>query len=108
MTIAYPPSSRAGRRICSSLWRAGSASGAARTSYTVPAAQSTKTSVDETLEWLAPRPGQTLVDATLGLGGHAAAILEQLGPEGTVLGIDRDPVALALAKRRLADAPAPP
>jgi 16S rRNA (cytosine1402-N4)-methyltransferase len=44
------------------------------------------------------------VDATLGGGGHAAALLDALGPDGTVLGIDRDADALAAARDRLADA----
>ena len=44
------------------------------------------------------------VDATLGGGGHAQALLDALGPEGQVLGIDRDPEALAEARDRLADA----
>jgi 16S rRNA (cytosine1402-N4)-methyltransferase len=42
------------------------------------------------------------VDATLGGGGHARALLDELGPEGRVLGIDRDPDALATARDRLA------
>jgi 16S rRNA (cytosine1402-N4)-methyltransferase len=56
----------------------------------------------ETLDLLAPRPGSTVVDATLGAGGHAEALLELVGPEGRLLGIDRDPSALALASERLA------
>jgi len=44
------------------------------------------------------------VDATLGGGGHAAALLDELGPDATVLGIDRDADALAAARDRLADA----
>lgn len=55
----------------------------------------------ETLAYLAPRLGATMVDATVGLGGHAAAILERLGPAGLLIGIDRDPQALALAHARL-------
>ena len=56
----------------------------------------------ESLALLAPRPGATFVDATLGPGGHAEALLEQVGEHGRVLGIDRDPAAVAFAGRRLA------
>ena len=45
----------------------------------------------ETVALLEPRDGATLVDATLGAGGHAAALLEAIGPRGRLLGIDRDP-----------------
>ncbi len=51
---------------------------------------------------LRPAPGAVLVDATLGPGGHAAAMLEAVGPAGRVIGIDRDPAALTLARERLA------
>ncbi len=50
--------------------------------------------------WLRPRPGARLVDATIGAGGHAAALLTA-APESTLLGIDRDPEALARSARRL-------
>lgn len=50
---------------------------------------------------LRPRPGARLVDATVGAGGHAAALLDA-APETTLLGIDRDPRALAIAADRLA------
>src|SRR5262249_56836825 len=50
---------------------------------------------------LRPRPDARLVDATIGLGGHAAALLEA-APSATLLGIDRDPAALAHARTRLA------
>jgi len=43
------------------------------------------------------------VDATLGGGGHARALLDVLNPDGFVLGIDRDPEALATARDRLAN-----
>jgi len=56
----------------------------------------------ETLELLAPRAGSTVVDATLGAGGHAEAILQVLGSGGHLLGIDRDAGALGLARDRLA------
>ncbi len=45
------------------------------------------------------------VDATFGRGGHAAAILEQLGPEGRLLAMDKDPEAIRAAKRRFAADP---
>lgn len=54
----------------------------------------------ETLAALAPRPGSTFIDATLGAGGHTEAILEH--PGTVVVGVDRDPVALGIATRRLA------
>lgn len=54
----------------------------------------------EVVEWLAPTRGGFFVDATLGAGGHAAALLEA-GPEIRLLGIDRDPDARALAAERL-------
>ncbi len=55
----------------------------------------------ETLELLAPRPGEVAVDGTLGAGGHAEALLEAVAPEGRVFGIDRDRRALAVAGERL-------
>jgi 16S rRNA (cytosine1402-N4)-methyltransferase len=54
----------------------------------------------EAVEWLAPARGGLFVDATLGLGGHAEAILEA-GPAAHLVGIDRDPAARAVAARRL-------
>src|SRR5271156_6459256 len=47
----------------------------------------------ELLDLIAPRPGQTAIDCTFGGGGHAELIAERLGPEGTFIGIDRDPLA---------------
>ncbi|MEM1041078.1 MAG: 16S rRNA (cytosine(1402)-N(4))-methyltransferase RsmH [Bacteroidota bacterium] len=46
-------------------------------------------------------PAGVYVDGTLGGGGHAAALLDALAPEGRVVGIDQDPEALATAKARL-------
>jgi 16S rRNA (cytosine1402-N4)-methyltransferase len=48
---------------------------------------------DELVSLLAPEPGQTAVDCTFGAGGHARLVAERLGPEGTLIAIDRDPAA---------------
>jgi 16S rRNA (cytosine1402-N4)-methyltransferase len=59
---------------------------------------------DRTVALLAPAlelPGAVVVDATLGLGGHSEALLQQC-PNALLVGIDRDPQALELAGRRLA------
>jgi 16S rRNA (cytosine1402-N4)-methyltransferase len=56
----------------------------------------------EALALLRPAPGGHILDATLGLGGHAEAILQAMEPAGTLVGIDRDAEALALAAQRLA------
>src|SRR5207302_1129237 len=55
-------------------------------------------------DYLAPCAGTTLVDATLGLGGHARALLERIGPAGRLVGLDRDPEALRIAVERLREA----
>jgi 16S rRNA (cytosine1402-N4)-methyltransferase len=59
---------------------------------------------DRIVELLAPalrEPGALVVDGTLGLGGHAEALLRAC-PEARLLGLDRDPDALAIATARLA------
>ena len=55
----------------------------------------------ETREWLAPWRGGLFVDATVGLGGHAEALLAS-SPDVSLVGIDRDAAALAQAAPRLA------
>ena len=57
----------------------------------------------EVLELLEPKAGSVIVDATVGGGGHTAALLERIGPEGTVVGIDRDAETLEAARARLDD-----
>jgi 16S rRNA (cytosine1402-N4)-methyltransferase len=55
----------------------------------------------EAIDFLRVRPGSTVVDCTLGLAGHAAGIAKLLGAQGHLVGFDRDPEALALAKEKL-------
>jgi 16S rRNA (cytosine1402-N4)-methyltransferase len=60
--------------------------------------------VAEVLEVLSPRPGEVGVDATLGWGGHAEALLLRLRPGGRLLGLDADPVQLPRTEARLREA----
>lgn len=55
----------------------------------------------EVLDYLNLRPGQTIVDATIGTGGHSSYILERIGPTGRLIGIDRDAESLKVAKEKL-------
>ncbi len=57
--------------------------------------------VKEVVDGLDCRLGMTIVDATLGCGGHATAILKKIGKTGTLMGIDKDEKAIALAQERL-------
>ena len=47
----------------------------------------------EAIELLDPRPGQLVVDCTFGAGGHARLLAERIGARGTLIAIDRDPIA---------------
>jgi 16S rRNA (cytosine1402-N4)-methyltransferase len=47
----------------------------------------------ELIDALAPRPGETAIDATVGGGGHSRLLADRIGPGGTLIGIDRDPAA---------------
>ncbi len=58
----------------------------------------------EVLQYLAPSPGKVILDCTLGHGGHAIDILRQLRGEGLLIGIDKDPLAVEIADRRIAAA----
>ncbi len=75
-------------------WRADTASAPAHHTPVMAA---------ETVALLAARPGGVYLDGTLGEGGHTLALLERARPDGVVIGIDRDPRALAVARSRLAD-----
>jgi len=62
--------------------------------------------LEEVLEQLDPRRGQTIVDCTLGLGGHSYEIARRLGREGRLIAFDRDEQAMGMAKERLSHPPA--
>jgi len=72
---------------------------------TTPGSAHVPVLLDEVLAWLDPRPGQVLVDGTLGGGGHARALAERVGPEGRIVGLDRDPAAIERATETLAGTP---
>ncbi len=55
----------------------------------------------DAIEFLHVRAGTTVADCTLGMAGHAAEIIRRLGPQGHLIGFDRDAEALALAKEQL-------
>ncbi len=59
--------------------------------------------LEEVLEFLDLSAGKTIVDATVGGGGHSRHILERISPGGTLIGIDRDPESLKIAHERLKD-----
>lgn len=61
--------------------------------------------MNQVLEMLSPQPGQTVVDCTLGRGGHSSEIARRLGPEGLLIGLDVDPNNLEYAKHRLEGIP---
>jgi 16S rRNA (cytosine1402-N4)-methyltransferase len=55
----------------------------------------------EAIDFLAIRRGGTYIDATLGLGGHSLEIAKRLGPQGHLIGFDKDTNAIELARQRL-------
>ena len=58
----------------------------------------------ELIDVLDPRPGETAVDCTFGGGGHARLVAERLGPDGTLVCVDRDPAAEERFEELAADA----
>jgi 16S rRNA (cytosine1402-N4)-methyltransferase len=57
--------------------------------------------IEQVLQVMSPQPGQVIADCTLGLGGHAAALLERVKPQGRLIGIDFDLANITLARARL-------
>jgi 16S rRNA (cytosine1402-N4)-methyltransferase len=58
----------------------------------------------EAIDFLNVRRGGTYIDATVGLGGHSYEIAKRLGAPGHLIGLDKDPAALQVAERKLAQA----
>jgi 16S rRNA (cytosine1402-N4)-methyltransferase len=59
--------------------------------------------LQEATDFLAIRRSGSYIDATVGLGGHSLEIAKRLGPQGRLIGFDKDPRALELARKRLAE-----
>jgi len=57
--------------------------------------------LQEAIDFLNVRRGGTYIDATVGLGGHSLEIARRLGAPGHLIGLDKDPAALAIARRKL-------
>ncbi|MCD6290938.1 MAG: 16S rRNA (cytosine(1402)-N(4))-methyltransferase, partial [Anaerolineae bacterium] len=53
----------------------------------------------EVLQGLSLRPGDNVIDATIGGGGHAIAMLRAITPGGRLLGLDADPAAIARCRQ---------
>jgi 16S rRNA (cytosine1402-N4)-methyltransferase len=68
---------------------------------TVPRVPHEPVLLKEAVDSLRLSANATVVDATVGPGGHAEAILASIGPAGRVVGIDRDPAAIAFSSARL-------
>ncbi|HTL48340.1 MAG TPA: 16S rRNA (cytosine(1402)-N(4))-methyltransferase RsmH [Verrucomicrobiae bacterium] len=69
-----------------------------------PAGTHRSVMVKEVLEAIAPEPGQTGLDATLGYGGHARELLERLSPGGRLFALDVDPLEITKTEARLREA----
>ncbi|MFA5200427.1 MAG: 16S rRNA (cytosine(1402)-N(4))-methyltransferase RsmH [Candidatus Omnitrophota bacterium] len=59
--------------------------------------------LNEVISYLNLAPGQTIVDATMGTGGHSLEILKRITPQGRLIGIDRDQDSLEISRKRLED-----
>jgi len=59
--------------------------------------------LNEALAYLNPQPGKVIIDATVGMGGHAFEIARRIAPTGKLIAIDRDRESLELAQERLKD-----
>src|SRR5437868_15134195 len=66
-----------------------------------PSGQHRPVLLDEVLKVLDPRPGQVVVDCTLGWAGHAVELLRRVGPTGLLIGVDLDSDNLPRGQERL-------
>src|SRR5690349_2995419 len=57
--------------------------------------------LNEAIDFLAVKRGGNYIDATVGLGGHSYSIAKRLGAAGRLIGFDKDPAALEIARKRL-------
>ncbi len=85
--------------------RANRAAGGPDCAVTRSSASHTPVLASELLEMLGPKPGQTAIDCTFGDGGHARLLAERLGSGGTLIAIDRDPLAEERFQMLAAEAP---
>lgn len=60
---------------------------------------------NEVVHWLSPQPGQIIVDGTLGGAGHTRILAKLVAPDGLVIGLDRDPVAIERCQKSCAGLP---
>ena len=60
---------------------------------------------EETLDWLDPQPGQTIIDGTLGGAGHTCRLAERVGPAGRVISLDADPRAVERCRSLVSELP---
>lgn len=88
--------------------RRGSRSSRRHTLRPVTRSGHTPVLLEETLSLLAPQPGETALDCTVGLGGHAEAVARRLGPTGALVINDIDEGNLAASADRIANLPDPP
>lgn len=59
--------------------------------------------IQEVIQYLSPQPNENFIDCTLGYAGHTQLILEKTAPDGQLLGIDQDEVAIVAAQKALSD-----
>lgn len=69
-----------------------------------PAGSHRSICVQEVLDILSPKPGESAIDATLGHGGHTLELLKAIMPGGRLFGLDRDPLEIMKTEARLREA----